>query len=127
MKKINMESIKQILRFGIVGVLATAIQYVVYIMLYASIGTNIAYTVGYGVSLVFNFVLSNYFTFKTNPSKEGGIKFGLAHGFNYLLQMALLNIFIYMNISENIAPFIVYSISIPLNYLLVKKALNRES
>jgi putative flippase GtrA len=121
----NKINIKEIFRFGIVGVLATSIQYIVYISLYKRLGTNIAYTIGYLVSLCGNFILSNYFTFKTKPSKDGGLKFILAHGFNYILQMFLLNLVIYINVSEKIAPFIVYSISIPINYLLVRKALNK--
>lgn len=119
-------NIKEIFRFGLVGVFATLIQYLVYISLYEKIGTNIAYTLGYLISLCGNFLLSTYFTFKTKPSKGGGLKFILAHGFNYLLQIALLNITISINIPQKIAPFIVYSISIPVNYLLVKKSLNKK-
>lgn len=121
----NKDRIKEVFRFGIVGVIATVIQYVVYIGLYSFIGVNISYTIGYIVSLCFNFILSNYFTFKTKPSKEKGVKFILAHGFNYLLQIGLLNLFIYINIPEGVSPIIVYCISIPINYLLVRRALNK--
>ena len=125
-KNTIMEKAREVFRFGIIGGIATAIQYIVYVCLYSNLGTNVAYTLGYLVSLCFNFILSNYFTFKTKPSKEGGIKFVLAHGFNYILQLSMLNIFIYISIPKKIAPFIVYSISIPINYLLVSKALNKK-
>ena len=121
----NKDRIKEVFRFGIVGVIATVIQYVVYIGLYSFIGVNISYTIGYIVSLCFNFILSNYFTFKTKPSKEKGVKFILAHGFNYLLQIGLLNLFIYINIPEGVSPIIVYCIIIPINYLVVRRALNK--
>lgn len=126
MKILDKKQIGEIIRFGIVGVLATIIQYLVYVMLYNFIGTNIAFTLGYIVSLIFNFILSNYFTFKTNPNKEKGIKFLLAHGFNYGLQMVLLNIFNMVGVHKAISPFLVYCISIPVNFLLVKKALGRK-
>ena len=125
MKTINKKQIGEIIRFGMVGVVATAIQYLIYISTYEFLGTNIGYTIGYLISLCANFVLSNYFTFKTNPNKEKGFKFVLAHLFNYLLQMILLNVFNNLGISEKISPFAVYCISIPVNFLLVRKALSK--
>lgn len=126
MKILDKKQIGEIIRFGIVGVLATLIQYFVYVMLYNFIGTNIAFTIGYIVSLIFNFILSNYFTFKTNPNKEKGVKFLLAHGFNYGLQMVLLNLFNMVGVHKAISPFLVYCISIPVNFLLVRKALGTK-
>lgn len=126
MKILDKKQIGEIIRFGIVGVLATIIQYLVYVMLYNFIGTNIAFTLGYVVSLIFNFILSNYFTFKTNPNKEKGVKFLLAHGFNYGLQMVLLNLFNMVGVHKAISPFLVYCISIPVNFLLVRKALGTK-
>lgn len=123
MKLLGKKEIGEIIRFGLVGVLATLIQYGIYRMLLKFVGINASYTIGYVGSLMFNFILTNYFTFKTNPTKEKGIKFVLAHGFNYLLQMGLLNLFVNINVEAKIAPFIVYSISIPVNFLLVRKAL----
>ena len=123
MKVLGKKEIGEIIRFGLVGVLATLIQYGIYRMLLKFVGINASYTIGYVGSLMFNFILTNYFTFKTNPTKEKGIKFVLAHGFNYLLQMGLLNLFVNINVGAKIAPFIVYSISIPINFLLVRKAL----
>ena len=126
MKIISKKQIGEIIRFGIVGVLATLIQYFVYVILYKFIGTNIAFTLGYIVSFIFNFVLSNYFTFKTNPNKEKGVKFLLAHGFNYGLQMGLLNLFNMVGVHKSFSPFLVYCISIPINFLLVRKALGTK-
>lgn len=122
---ISKKQIGEIIRFGIVGVIATLIQYIVYLTGYKFVGTNIAFTLGYIISLVFNFILSNYFTFKTNPNKEKGIKFLLAHGFNYGLQMLLLNLFNFIGIHKALTPFFVYSISIPVNFILVRKALSK--
>ncbi|MBB6624636.1 GtrA family protein [Clostridium gasigenes] len=123
MKLLTKRQIGEIIRFGFVGGLATLIQYTIYIILLRFIGVNFSYTVGYLGSLFFNFILTNYFTFKTIPTKKKGMRFLLAHGFNYLLQMGLLNLFVNINIEPKIAPFIVYSISIPINFFLVKKAL----
>lgn len=124
MESLKMDGkIAEVIRFAMVGALATLIQYCIYISLLNFTGENISYTIGYGVSLCANFILTNYFTFKTNPTKKKGFKFVLAHIFNYLLQIILLNIFIAININSKVAPIIVYSISIPINFLLVRKAI----
>ncbi len=95
-------------------------------MLCNIISLNVAYTLGYAVSFIFNFFISNYFTFNTKPNKEKGFKFLLAHGFNYLLQMGLLNIYIKIGIGKELAPFFVYIICVPVNFFLVRKALHKR-
>lgn len=125
MNSINTDRIGEIVRFGIVGVIATAINYFTFILLFDYLGSNLSYTLGYVLSLGFNFILSNYFTFKTNTTRVKIIKFILAHGFNYLLQIVLLNIFIYIGINNMISPLFVYCISIPINFLLVRRALRQ--
>lgn len=123
---INNKIIKQFIKFSVVGVLATLIHYGIYLGLCNIIDLNIAYTVGYALSFIFNFLVSNYFTFNTRPSKERGIKFVLAHIFNYILQMGLLNIYIKINIPKELAPFLVYFICVPVNFFLVRKALYKR-
>ncbi|MEG0308653.1 MAG: GtrA family protein [Clostridium sp.] len=122
----NLKLIKQFVKFGLVGCIATVIQYVIYLMLKSLLGINISYTIGYGVSFIFNFILSNYFTFKTKPTKEKGMKFLLAHGINYGLQILLLNVYVEFGIPDQVAPILVYLICVPVNFFLVKKALNKK-
>ena len=60
--KIGKFDLLEIARFGVVGVLATAIHYGVYLLLNPYMNANIAYTIGYVVSFICNFFLSNYFS-----------------------------------------------------------------
>ena len=55
-------------RFGMVGVLATALHYALYWLLHGLMGANAAFTVAYVLSFVVNFYLTSYFTFGTSPS-----------------------------------------------------------
>jgi len=123
----NLKIFWQFLRFGFVGCIATVIQYIIYLLLQSSLGVNISYTIGYCISFIFNFILSNYFTFRTKPTKEKGVKFILAHSINYGLQMVFLNIFVKLGIAKELAPILVYFICVPLNFFMVKKALNKKS
>ncbi|MEG0371987.1 MAG: GtrA family protein [Clostridium sp.] len=120
---INSNSFKQFIRFVIVGGGATLLHYSIYFFSGLYINNNLAYTLGYAISFIFNFIVSSYFTFSTTPTKKGGIRFLLAHTFNYFLQIILLNIYIYIGIGRVIAPFLVFAVSIPVNFIFVKKAL----
>lgn len=121
----NKANMVEFIKFVIIGTIATGIHYSIYLLLDKYIGFNISYSLGYALSFIFNYVASNYFTFKTKPSADGGIKFIGAHVFNYFLQIALLNIYVMLGIPKLIAPFFVYCICVPTNYFLVKKALKK--
>ena len=94
-----MKKMQQFIRFAIVGALATAIHYGLYLLIVwandigedETLCTNIAYSIGYLVSWCVNFYLSAHFTFKSNTSLKRGIGFALSHGVNYLLHILFLN------------------------------------
>jgi putative flippase GtrA len=114
------EAIGEIVRFSVVGVLVTAIHYVVYWLLQLVVNVNIAWTAGYIVGFVVNYYLSAYYIFREKTSVENGAGFGGAHLVNYFLQMVLLNFFIWLGFSATMAPIGVYAVSIPVNFLLVR-------
>lgn len=118
MKKLK--QLPEFVRFAIVGIIATAIHYGVYYILQWFIYVNIAYTIGYIVSFITNFYLSAYFTFGRKPSWGKALGFGGAHLFNYLLHIGLLNFFLWLGLSRPLAPIPVFSIAIPVNFLLVR-------
>jgi putative flippase GtrA len=115
----------EFLRFGIVGIIATAIHYGIYYLLLSVLNVNVAYTIGYVVSLCCNFYLTSRFTFRSKATVKKGVGFGLSHAINFALHMILLNVFLYLGLSEAWAPIPVYCICIPVNFLLVKFAFNR--
>lgn len=115
----------EILRFGIVGVIATIIHYGVYLLLKQWINVSVSYTLGYLISLCANFWLSNRFTFKTKPNVKKGVGFGLSHLVNYLLHIVFLNFFIWLGVSSNLAPIPVFFIVVPVNFLLVRTAFKK--
>ncbi len=115
----------EFVRFAVVGVIATAIHYGIYLMLKMAIGVNIAYTVGYLVSLACNFVLTAKVTFKTGISVWKGVGFIFSHAVNYCLHILLLNVFISVGIPEGYAPIPVYCIAIPVNFILVRTVFKR--
>ena len=118
-------TVNEIIRFGIVGALATGIHYGVYWLLNGIINLNLAYTVGYFVSFVVNYILSAQFTFRKRKSVKNGFGFCGALLFNYLLQMGLLNLFIWLGFSKSLAPVPVYCVAIPTNFIIVRFVFRR--
>ena len=121
----NRETLFEFVRFGVVGVVATALHYGIYWLLHDLMNVNLAYTIGYFISFVVNYVLSARFTFRKKKSVKNGVGFGGAHLFNYLLQICLLNLFIWLGVSKALAPLPVYFIAIPTYFLIVRLVFNR--
>ena len=116
----NRNVIREILRFIIVGAVATIIHYAVYYLLQQHIEVNVSYTIGYIVSFVFNYVLSARFTFRRQTTVCNGLGFCMAHVVNYIMQVCLLNLFLFLGVSKPFAPIPVYCIAVPVNFLLVR-------
>lgn len=116
----------EVIRFGIVGTLAMVIHYGIYYSLLLLTALNVAFSTGYAVSFIFNFFASSYFTFNVKPSWSRFVKFGTGHGLNYLLQLGVFNIALYLGIEPSLAPAVVFLISVPANYIMMHFAMKKE-
>lgn len=115
----------EIVRFGIVGAMATLIQYGVYWVLLHWLEPTVAMTVGYGLSFAFNFVASTRYTFRVEASARRGAGFAFSHAVNYVLQMLMLNLFILLGVDRRLAPVPMFCICVPVNFVLVRFFLTR--
>lgn len=113
--------IVEIIRFGLTGVLATGIQYGLYVVFVGPVhlSAQMATVVSYVISFVFNFFLSNYFTFHSKPTAEKGIGFTISHAINLGLQVGLVSVFNTF-MPARLAMLPVFGICIPTNFLLVR-------
>lgn len=123
----QLRQLPEFIRFVMVGIFATALHYGLYFVLQGTINVNVAYTLGYALSFIANFYLTAYFTFGRKPSWSKALGFGGAHLVNYLLHIGLLNLFIWLGISKPLAPFPVFAIAIPINFLLVRFVFKSKS
>ena len=124
-KLLTSQKTVEFLRFCVVGVIATIIHYGLYLLLDRWIAVNVAYTIGYAVSLCCNLWFTSRFTFKEKATamRIGG--FLASHGVNYLLHMVFLNMFLWLGIPEQWAPLPVYCIVVPINFILVRTAFKK--
>lgn len=127
----NNPKINEFLRWVLVGLFATIIHYGIYYLLKECFFSqdefclNIAYTIGYVISFFCNFFITAYFTFHKKPSFEKGLGFGIAHAINYFLHIIFLNLFLFWGLSSTIAPFYVYVIVVPINFIMVRYVFNK--
>ena len=136
-KIVKQPSFHEFVRFCVVGVIAVIVHYGVYLLLLwmmgidwraaagVGIGTNVAYAIGYIVSLCCNLLLTAYFTFKKSITWKRSGGFIISHIINYLIHLILLNVFLYLGVAEWLAPFLVLLIAVPVNFVLVRIAFKK--
>lgn len=130
------EKLGEMMRFGVVGVIAVIIQYAIYLLMIPmltffipKIGDHAlatsANTVAYIVSFIFNFIASTRYTFKVKANAKRGIGFTLSHIVNYTLQTVFLNLFVGIGLIKQIAMIPTLCICVPINFILVRFFLKR--
>lgn len=110
----------EFLKFVVVGTSAVVINFAVYYLLYQWIGVNWAYSIGYLLSFIFNYLMTSLFTFRVRLSFKKLVLFCGSHAFNYFLQLFILNFCIWIGLSEEISPFFAKAGSAPFNFLIVR-------
>ena len=115
----------EVLRFGIVGMAAVLIQYGAYLLIVQWFSPTVANTIAYTVSFVFNYVASTRFTFRVKSNVAHGAGFAFSHAVNYLLQTLLLNLFIFLGMSKQLAMIPMFAVCVPVNFVLVRYFLRR--
>jgi putative flippase GtrA len=116
----NKKLIGQAIRFCIVGVMAVAIHYAIYLLLKQWMIKVVAFAIGYFISFIANFFMTAKFTFKKDATTKKGVGFLGAHIVNFILQTSLLQMFLWLGVNENFAPIPVYCIAVPVNFMLVR-------
>lgn len=110
----------RLMRFGVTGVISSLIHYAVYCVVIRWMGAATSYTIGYLVGLICNYVLTTFFTFQRHPSLCNALGFVSSHIINYILEIALLELFLWCGASELLAPVWVMIIVVPVNFLLLR-------
>ena len=115
-------------RFVLVGALGTGIQYGIYYLLLGifqrhwqdlGILTSVAFTAGFIIEMICNYFITSFYTFKMRPSwkNAGGFLFGRA--INYVLQLLLLNLLIWLHLSEEYSGILAIMLAGVINYFVL--------
>lgn len=123
---------EQIMRFGIVGVIAFVIDYSVLLLLTEVAGIHylISSAVAFLVSVIFNYILSITFVFETDKSKSKGAQFSLfaimsagGLGINQLMMWLLSDV---MFIPYQLSKFLATAVVMVYNFVTRKLFLERK-
>lgn len=119
----------EFVRFCIVGALCTGLDAFIFYVVRNFVSYPIALTSGYILSLVVNYFLTIYWTFKSTPNTKNVIGVVAAHLFNlFVVRMGLMHIFVnFLSISDRFAYIPTLVISVVTNFLIVKVVVNKLS
>lgn len=117
----------EILRFCIVGGIATALQYGIYVVFVDAVHVKAVPStlISYGISFILNYILSSYFTFQKKPSTQNMVGFVASHAVNMGLQTGIVAIFKGI-VGNTLALLPALGICIPLNYMMVRYIFNHD-
>ncbi len=116
----NQDKIGEIIRFGVTGVVSTLATYLFYYTFLYWFNPTVSFTIAYLIAMVINYMLTTSFTFKVKATKKNAAGFLISNGINYVLCALFLNIFLWLGVSEKLAPIPMYMICIPINFLIVR-------
>lgn len=119
------KTIGEIVRFGIVGVTATLLQYGCYLLLNLFLHPTLSNTGAYLISFAFNYVASTRYTFRVKSNAKRGAGFIFSHLINFSLQTVLLILFLHLGIPKMWAMIPVFALCVPINFVLVRFFLKR--
>ncbi len=125
MALLSKKQIFEIMRFGIVGTIAMLVHYGIYYFLLPYIDRNVAYSIGYFISFLGNFLMTSFFTFRVKPTWRRLFKFTCSHGINFFVYLGLYNFFYWVGVPVELAPLPVYLIAVPISFLLVRFAIKK--
>lgn len=119
--------LSEILRFCLVGGMATVIQYGIYVVFVDAVHVKAVPStlISYAISFIFNYILSSYFTFHKKPSTQNILGFVCSHAINMGMQTGIVAIFKGI-VGNTLALLPAFAICIPLNYLMVRFAFNHD-
>ncbi len=110
----------EIFRFAIVGIVATVVLYATYWLSLKILHPSLAYSLAYLCAFIVNYLLTTSFTFKVNKSVKNGVGFVISNVINYLVSMALLNLFLWLGLSNELAPIPTILLATISNFLIVR-------
>lgn len=117
----------EFIRFCIVGGVCTGIDAAIYYLVRGFASYQVALVSGYLLSLIVNYFLTVYWTFKAKASVSNAVGIIAAHLFNlFVVRMGLMFLFVQLlSISDHVAYVPTLFISVFSNFIIVKQVVNK--
>ena len=115
-------------RFVLVGALGTGLQYGIYYLLLGlfqqhwpemMILTSLAFTIGFVMEMIYNYLLTSFYTFRVRPTWKNAGGFLVGRAINFVIQLLLLNCLIWLHMSEEWAGIAAIALAGVINYFVL--------
>lgn len=121
------EHINVFIKFCLVGALCTAIDAGVFYIVKETTGYRMAMIIGFALSLIVNYLLNIYWSFRSKPSVANALGILAAHCFNiFVVRMSLMYLFVdTIGLTDSIGYIPTLIISMVTNFLIIRFVTNR--
>ena len=121
------ESVIIFIKFCIVGALCTAIDAGVFYAVKDATGYRMAMILGFALSLIVNYLLNIYWSFRSKPSVVNALGILAAHCFNiFVVRMSLMYLFVdTIGLTDSIGYIPTLIISMVTNFFIIRFVANR--
>ena len=118
---------RELIRFCVVGIICTAIDAGIYYGLKRLVDYRLALISAYCLSLIVNYLLTVFWTFKTKPTVVNALGIVVAHLFNlFVIRMGMMYFFVHhLKLSDNVAYWPVLIISVVINFVMIRFVVNK--
>ena len=109
------------LRWGTVGLLTTAVDYLIFINLYGPINSVfLANLISSSTATSINYYSHHRWTFKSNQNhSKSGVKYLLNLAFWWLVSTSIIKALVVLNIDPKIAKLVPLVVIVPVNYFVL--------
>ncbi|MEU4445943.1 GtrA family protein [Actinosynnema sp. NPDC050801] len=116
--------LRRLVRFGLVGVLNTAVYYALYLSLRTLTPYLAAHLVAFGLAMVGSYFLNCRFTFRTRPALRTFLLFPLSNATNLAVSTGGLYLLVSgLDVDQRIAPLLASAAAIPCTFLVAQLVL----
>jgi putative flippase GtrA len=116
--------IKQLMKFGVVGLSNTAVTLgVYYLLIYLGVNYMISNIIGYFAGSINGYIWSKGWVFKEAKAtvKSSVLKYYIVYGSSLILSTAVMYLWVnVLGISDKIAPILTLCITVPYNFIFQK-------
>lgn len=111
----------RVIRFGLVGVVNTAVYYGLYLLFKLAVPYLAAHVLAFCLSMVGSYFMSCYFTFRTKPTWRKFLLFPLSNATNFVITTVGLYVLVsLLHLDQRIAPLIAAAAAIPFTFVVAQ-------
>lgn len=117
---------RQVIRFGLVGLVNTGVYYGFYLALRLVVVYVVAHVIAWVISVMVSFLLNCYFTYRVRPTWRKLLLYPLSNGVNIVLTtFGVVALVEWAGVDQRVAPLVAGVLAIPATFFVTRMLLTR--